>query len=159
MSWTEIWITYLQPIVTFVLGSGIVGIISKALANNTLNKLYNKKNLEAMSKKVVDNVVAQPVKIQIEDKIDKHLDKINKANEKQINELKLCIKAYNKVFKGIAELFDDSYAISQDKKDTLKNAINEIDKMDVETADNKEIVVKLEQKEQVETTKATAIKR
>lgn len=158
MSWTEIWITYLNPIASFILGSGIVGLISKFLANTTLNKLYNKKNLEAMSKKVVDNVVAQPVKIEIKDEIDKHLEKINKAYAEQINELKNCIKSYNKVFKGIAELFDDSYAISTEKKENLKKAINEVDETTYTIDNSQEIVIKLEQKP-IETKNTSTIKR
>lgn len=147
MTWTEIWINYLQPIVAFLIGSGIMGLIAKMLANGTFNKLYNKKNVEKVTKDIVDKVAVTPFKIDIEDKVETHLKTILEANKKEINELKSIIKAQNNVFKRIAELFNESYAISEETKNNLKNAIEEVEQVAyVEKEEDKQIVVNIQPK-------------
>ena len=165
MSWTEIWVTYLQPIVAFLVGSGEVAFISRFLANSTLNKLYNKRNLENMSKKVVDNVVAKPIKIDIEDKVDKHLEKIDNTFKKENAELRAVIKAQNNVFKAISNLFKNSYAINDSDREALDKAIEEADNIvnaDNNTASDQQLIVQIEQKNNTsvaEKTTTNSIKR
>lgn len=164
MSWTEIWVTYLQPIVAFLVGSGAVAFISRFLANGTLNKLYNKRNLENMSKKVVDNVVAKPIKIDIEDKVDKHLEKIDNAFKKENAELRAVIKAQNNVFKAISNLFKNSYAINDSDREALDKAIEEADNIanTDSAANDQQLIVQIEQKNNTsvaEKTTTNSIKR
>lgn len=165
MSWTEIWVTYLQPIVAFLVGSGAVAFISRFLANCTLNKLYNKRNLENMSKKVVDNVVAKPIKIDIEDKVDKHLEKIDNTFKKENAELRAVIKAQNNVFKAISNLFKNSYAINDSDREALDKAIEEADNIvnaDNNTVNDQQLIVQIEQKNNTsvaEKTTTNSIKR
>ena len=110
----------------------IIGIIFKTLITKKLNKI----NLEEIEQKAVESGVEKIKDVAfkcditpiVESKLVDIEQKALLAVKEQVNTMKVQYANMLEVLKGISAYFDDSYLISQDKKDAVQKAIEDAEK-------------------------------
>ena len=131
---TEILSTIWIWIVSAVGGVGFAGILSAIIygcLKGAFSKTIDKINVEKIADKATDKGVERVKKISfshnIQHLVESELKKIHEENAKIIeNELKIVKQNYLdlvNVFEKFATYFDNSFAVNEETKNELKNAI------------------------------------
>ena len=110
----------------------IIGIIFKTLITKKLNKIdlekIENKAIQSGVEKIKDVAFKCDITPIVESKLVDIEQKALLAVKEQINTMKVQYANMLEVLKGISAYFDDSYLISQEKKDAVQQAIEDAEK-------------------------------